>query len=359
LSDCRKIDKLLWVYPNISIAERDELERHLSECPRCRAAFETIKALGDSARHDEQILSGIDTAAFDAEVMRRIRRQKSFSKAPQKAPDRYVLRMAFSYALAAIVVLFLARSLSDLGNLTPVSTTAQNGENKNYDVLNLHLRQPVELPSPQPENAPKMASKDLQKSSSKEISKVDSAPKILAEAPVNPPAPAVKADTVPVLSMRGGREAPPSEMSALAESVNIGDIALAGAKNQSPDMTTQYRAASRPEFYALPGSVQVAPTQSSVLVTIEKMPKAVKMVIPEYPVWAQKQSLSGTVWIRARVESDGNIKDAEIKSCDAPGLGFEEASLKAARESVFIPASANGINLAVWIEYPVRFICKK
>jgi TonB family protein len=167
-----------------------------------------------------------------------------------------------------------------------------------------------------------------------------------------------RADSTPILAMSKAAETETkSDTTAKPESISIGGVVLA-TNNKASEMQSQYRAASRPEFYAMPGSVQVSNTQSSVLVTIEKMPTAVKMVTPDYPVWAKKRELSGTVWVRARVEVDGSIKDALTISCDAPGLGFEESALKAAKESVFIPASANGLNLPVWIEYPVKFICK-
>jgi periplasmic protein TonB len=89
------------------------------------------------------------------------------------------------------------------------------------------------------------------------------------------------------------------------------------------------------------------------------MPMAIKVVVPEYPVWAKKRGLSASLTVRARVENDGTVKEAEVVSCDAPGLGFEDAAVEAAKESIFMPASANGINLAVWIIYPVKFIYKE
>ena len=158
------------------------------------------------------------------------------------------------------------------------------------------------------------------------------------------------------VNVNGGFSILPAPAATSApDSVNIGAIYVT---NENVSLNQQTRAASIMEIYRDTGSVQAMMPQTSVLVTVEKMPKPLKMVMPEYPVWAGKQGLSGTLWVRARVESDGHISDAEIISCDAKGLGFEDAALKAARESTFSPASANGINLPVWIVYPVKFIYK-
>jgi TonB family protein len=353
LNDCRKIDRLLWQYPNISALEKDDLERHLMGCADCREAFETIKALANSAENDRVGLTTIDAAAFDADVMNKIRRQKAPALVTQKPNERYIVRMAFSFALAATVVLFLVKSISDLGELTPPSITAQKGENDNYQILNLQLDRKATVPAPPAGAASEGTLKKTTKALVKNAPAVESADKLLAEAP-----PVAHADSTPIFAMSKPVDTiTGADTTARPESVSIGNFVLAG-NNKTSDLQSQYRAASRPEFYAVPGSVQVAIAQSSVLVTIEKMPTAIKMVTPEYPIWAKKRELSGTVWIRARVENDGSVKDAHAISCDAPGLGFEESAVNAANESIFIPASSNGMNLSVWIEYPVRFICK-
>jgi TonB family protein len=436
LSDCEKFDKLLWQYPDISESEKDELEHHLLTCAICRRAQETIQALRDTAELDRQWLAEVDSRAFDAAVMRKIRDQKRPNAIGEKAPDRYVLRLAFSFALAVTVVLFLVKSISDLSEIHTPSTTAQKGEADRYGVINIELgKQPEQAATPPPAHSPPAVKK---------------APSALAEAPkekeqarsqaggksvILPPPPQPAADTLPILSMERPPEStavsggelqaammpsdtemrqpdtnritvavapPPSapgELSTLPKSLasdNAGNFrdgkenrrlnisfapkAIGGFSilptplaSQAPDsvnidaiyvtneniaVNKQTSAASIAEIYKDTGSVQVQMPQSSILVTVEKMPQPLKMVLPEYPVWARKQGLSGTLWVRARVESDGHISDAQITSCDVKGVGFEEAALKAAKESMFTPASSNGMNLPVWIVYPVQFIYK-
>jgi TonB family protein len=139
------------------------------------------------------------------------------------------------------------------------------------------------------------------------------------------------------------------------DSINIDAVYVS---NESISLHQQSNAASLSELYSDTGAVQSAPLQASRVVTIEKMPQPLRMEVPEYPVWAKKRGLSGTVWIKARVTSDGKVSDAQVISCDSKGAGFEEAALNAARNNLFTPASSNGINLSVWVVYPVKFINK-
>jgi TonB family protein len=139
------------------------------------------------------------------------------------------------------------------------------------------------------------------------------------------------------------------------DSINIDAVYVS---NESISLHQQASAASLTELYADTAAVQSAPLQMSRVVTIEKMPQPLRIEVPEYPVWAKKRGISGTVWIKARVTSDGKISDALVLSCDSKGAGFEESALAAAKNNLFVPASSNGINLSVWVVYPVKFINK-
>jgi TonB family protein len=368
LSECHKIDRLIWLYPDISLSEKAELERHLAGCPECTAAFRNIKALRSSSENDKKILSEIDSVAFDAAVIRKIKTQKIPVIMPEKISNRYSLRMAFSFALAASVVLFLVKSISDLSEIPTPMTLTQKDEAKGdkYQVLNLELSHRSDLPSPA------AGADEHKKAPGAPALKMKASPPELtvakAPAPEKPgelltKAPTSLADSGQTVILGMLPTAQPPKLSSAADTVfngqdtvSVGAFSMADA-NIIPDK--QSRAASMAEYYAAPGSVQVAQSQSSIVVTVEKVPQAVKIVIPEYPDWAKKSGLSSTLMVRARVESDGTIKQAEIVSCDAPGVGFEEAALKAAKESIFIPAYSNGINLPVWIIYPVKFTTKE
>jgi len=140
------------------------------------------------------------------------------------------------------------------------------------------------------------------------------------------------------------------------DSVNIDAVYVS---NENILLQQQSSAASLAELYSDTAAVQSAPLQDSRMVTIEQMPRPLKIEIPEYPVWAKKRGISGTVWIKAKVERDGRVGEVQVMSCDTKGAGFEEAALEAAKNNLFVPASSNGINLEVWVVYPVKFINKK
>jgi TonB family protein len=139
------------------------------------------------------------------------------------------------------------------------------------------------------------------------------------------------------------------------DSVNIEGVYLT---DEAVPIVSQLARASMSEVVVDTGMIQSAERPQSVLVTVEKMPVAVDIVPPEYPVWAKKRQLSGVVWVKARVDENGVVTQAAIVSSSLSGAGFEEASLEAARESKYRPAEANGNKIPVWIIYPVKFIYK-
>ena len=139
------------------------------------------------------------------------------------------------------------------------------------------------------------------------------------------------------------------------DSVNIDAIYLT---DESVPITSQQIRASMSEVVVDTGMIQSAERPRSMLVTVEKMPVPVEIVPPEYPVWALKREISGVVWVKARVDKNGEVSEALIVSSSISGVGFEEASLEAARKSKYLPAEANGNKIPVWIIYPVKFIHK-
>jgi TonB family protein len=121
---------------------------------------------------------------------------------------------------------------------------------------------------------------------------------------------------------------------------------------------SQMARASLSEVVVDTGMIQSAEMPRGMLVTVEKMPLPVEVVLPEYPVWAKKREVSGVVWVKARIDENGNVIDAQILSSSIAGMGFEESATEAALRSKYSPAEANGIRLPVWIVYPVRFVYK-
>lgn len=79
---------------------------------------------------------------------------------------------------------------------------------------------------------------------------------------------------------------------------------------------------------------------------------------PVYPRLAEQAGLTGLVWVKALVGSDGSVKDAVVyKSSGTPAL--DEAAIAAAPKNKFKPAIQNGRPVAVWVAYKVDFVQNK
>lgn len=319
MTDCEKISKLLWDYPDLPDPEREMVSSHLSVCARCREAMETIKSIGQSRRADREAIAKVDAEAFDNAVMRKIKRQKTSQ--PKEAANRiYVMQLA-AIGIAAAIVIFMIMSISDLGNLPAIRkemTPLAGGSADSFRRIELQFK-----PSEAPAGA--MAMKKRAQPETEEFQ----APFSILKEPVSSPAP---------------------------DSVNIDAVYLS---DESVPTLSQQTRASVSEIVADTGIIQAAKIPSGTLVTVERMPMPVNLVTPEYPVWARKRALSGVVWIKARIDDNGKVTDAFAISSSMPGSSFEDSAVEAALKSTYLPAESNGIRLPVWIVYPVKFIYKK
>jgi TonB family protein len=323
LSDCGKIEKLLWDYTDgkIDSAAKSQVESHLQTCAQCRKALQTISLLAESARQDQASLSSLAADVFDFEVIKRIKNQKVRAEAPAAPSRQYVYRMAFSFALAAGVVLFIVRSISDVDNIVvpsqkPIETALESG--REHALIHLEY------------GAPKGIADDRQTRLGMPEGKLQQEQLFsILPSPITAPSP---------------------------DSVNIAAVFLSADSIPSRAQTTM--AASLADVLADTELIQTIRPSAGQLVTMETMPRAINMVRPEYPVWAKKRGLSGVVWIKAKIGANGDVIRSEVLSCSVPGAGFEESALEAARLSKFEPAMSNGISFPVWIIYPVKFIYK-
>lgn len=90
-------------------------------------------------------------------------------------------------------------------------------------------------------------------------------------------------------------------------------------------------------------------------ISCEKLPVAYKKVPPIYPPLALATGLQARLTIRAYIDERGNVADAIVAYCSAPGMGFEESALKAVRQWHFRPAIQNGKPIGVWTNLPFFF----
>ncbi len=87
---------------------------------------------------------------------------------------------------------------------------------------------------------------------------------------------------------------------------------------------------------------------------VEIYPEMIYQETPEYPRLAKQAGLEGTVWVKALVDKEGNVRDAQVaKSCGTQSL--DEAAVKAAFKNKFKPGIQNGRPVACWVTYKVDF----
>ncbi len=316
MSGCEKIERLIWEYPGLSASDREKLSSHIETCPSCKADLESISALKNSRDNDREMMSVIDPVAFDNAVMAKIagRKKRAISRSDDR---RFILRTAASVGLAAAIVVFMIVSISDLGNLPSFKKSVPAAGRAEYDLMEIRLKPAETLKAPQ---APARAS--AEKAAKEERFSI-------LDKPVVSPSP---------------------------ESVNIGAVYL--SDENVPIFSQQIRA-SISEVVVDTGVIQAVRAPEAVFVTVEKMPRPIEIVPPEYPVWGMKRGLSSVVWVKAHIDENGTVTDAEVVSSSTSGAGFEDAAVEAALKSRYQPAEANGIRIPVWIMYPVKFIYRR
>lgn len=98
--------------------------------------------------------------------------------------------------------------------------------------------------------------------------------------------------------------------------------------------------------------------QPDEFVAFDEEPQLLVAPEPVYPEMAKKAGVTGTVWIKVLVDTDGNVRDAIIVKESGVNAGFEEAALDAAWDRKYRPAMQNNQPVAVWVAYKVRFTLK-
>lgn len=94
-------------------------------------------------------------------------------------------------------------------------------------------------------------------------------------------------------------------------------------------------------------------------VAIDRAPELISSVSPKYPIDALKDAKTGTVWVKALVDSAGEVRDAIIEQDSGENAGFEEAALEAAVQRKYRPALYEDKPVAAWVSYEVSFQLKK
>ena len=85
-------------------------------------------------------------------------------------------------------------------------------------------------------------------------------------------------------------------------------------------------------------------------------PRFLHRVMPSYPPFARKLEKEGAVLLRVAINEEGRVVDVEILK--KGGFGFDEAAVKAIKESTFIPAKRDGRSFSCKALLPIRFELK-
>jgi TonB family protein len=79
---------------------------------------------------------------------------------------------------------------------------------------------------------------------------------------------------------------------------------------------------------------------------------------PAYPEKAKLEGIEGEVWVKALVDSHGNVVKALIAKGPEQDAGFKESALGNARLCKYEPAEMDGKPVAVWIAYKLVYKLK-
>jgi protein TonB len=93
-------------------------------------------------------------------------------------------------------------------------------------------------------------------------------------------------------------------------------------------------------------------------VAVEISPEIIHKKVPEYPRLARTAGITGTVWVKALVDEEGNVIKAIVgKSSGVASL--DEAAVKAAYKNTFKPGIQNGRPVKVWVTYEMEFVLNR
>jgi protein TonB len=88
---------------------------------------------------------------------------------------------------------------------------------------------------------------------------------------------------------------------------------------------------------------------------LDRPPKVLKMVKPEYPELAKRAGREGVVRLRFLVSKTGQVSNVKVLSAPE-GLGFVETALAAVQQWRFETPTVKGRPVSAWIVQSIRFV---
>lgn len=89
-------------------------------------------------------------------------------------------------------------------------------------------------------------------------------------------------------------------------------------------------------------------------IPVEIYPEMIHEHKPDYPRLARQAGITGTVWVKALVDEQGNVLKAIVAKSSGT-VSLDESATDAAVKNKFKPGIQNGRPVKVWVTYPVEF----
>lgn len=89
-------------------------------------------------------------------------------------------------------------------------------------------------------------------------------------------------------------------------------------------------------------------------------PIQIKSVQPVYPYYAQTNGITGTIWLKIRIDTLGVVSEPTILPDSSYNIEvFKDAAIQAAMQTKWKPARENGKPIETWVTYRVDFNLKQ
>ena len=337
--DCRQFNNLLWEKPGQYISKDtlpQAMKDHLDACPDCRQAY--LDFLELSALSDTSMLQKDDTywQGFETKVWQKIENTEQAVGKTAKETFGFQSRQVISFkhliaslGVAAFTITFIMLAVSNINQESDVAKMILKAEKGIHSEMQA---------APEEQTQMKKYSVRMNRApdGSLEIKEFSLLPK-----------PEVNViDTSAIVSI--------DEAYLTDEGLQQENISIAKALSKKVVVNKGVIDTSIPKMEAY---VEMRP-DSDWVITVEKMPKMIKAVPPNYPALAYRLKRGGEVWIKAHVDASGKVIGALIHESSGGNYGFEEAALAAAYKNQFEPFEVNGVGIPIWVIYKVRFVTK-
>ena len=105
-------------------------------------------------------------------------------------------------------------------------------------------------------------------------------------------------------------------------------------------------------------AVEIAPEDylpdPDEFIPVEIYPEMIHEHNPDYPRLARQAGITGTVWVKALIDEQGNVMKAIVAKSSGT-VSLDESAIDAAVKNKFKPGIQNGRPVKVWVTYPVEF----